>query len=78
MYASNGFNSALSGVRAGMQSMQKHASDIAGTVDVQVKNQPSLAESLVGLKMSKLQVQASMQVIKTLDEVIGTLLDVRA
>jgi len=78
MNVSDGLQSALMGVRAGMQSMQNHAENIASTSFAQDEKAPSLAESLVGLKEDQLQVMASMQVIKSLDDVIGTLLDVKA
>jgi len=81
MNVSDGFNSALVGIRTGMQDMQNHARHIANNTiaDSSVSGgdaSPSLAESLVGLKESQLQVEASIKVIKTLDEVLGTLLDV--
>jgi len=78
MNVTDGFQSALVGIRAGMQSMQGHAENIAGTSFAEAGNAPSLAESLIGLKESRIQITASMQVVKTLDEVIGTLLDVTA
>jgi len=78
MNVSDGFQSALMGVRAGMQSMQNHAENIASSSFAQSEKSPSMVESLVGLKQNQLQVMASMQVIKSLDDVIGTLLDVKA
>jgi len=78
MNVADGFQSNLVGVRAGMQSMQHHATNIASTSFAEASSTPSLAESLIGLKESQIQVTASMQVVKTLDEVIGTLLDVKA
>ncbi len=78
MNVTNGFQSALMGVRAGMQSMQNHAENIASTSFAQGEKSSSLVESLVGLKQDQLQVMASMQVIQSLDDVIGTLLDVKA
>ncbi len=78
MNVTDGFQSALMGVRAGMQSMQNHAESIAGTSFAQDEKSPSMVESLVGLKQDRLQVMASMQVIQSLDDVIGTLLNVKA
>ncbi len=75
MNVSDGFQSALMGVRAGMQN---HAENIASTSFTQGEKSSSLLESLVGLKQDQLQVMASMQVIQSLDDVIGTLLDVKA
>jgi len=73
----SGFQSALVGIRAGMQSMQGHAENIAGTSFAEPGGTTSLVESIIGLKESRIQVAASMQVVTALDEVIGTLLDVR-
>jgi len=78
MNVSDGFQSALMGVRTGMQSMQNHAENIASASFSEDSNLPSLVESLAGLKENQLQVMASMQVIQSLDDVIGTLLDVEA
>ena len=78
MNVTDGFQSALMGVRTGMESMQNHAENIASTSVAQGEKSPSLTESLVGLKEDRLQVMASMQVIESLDDVIGTLLDVEA
>jgi hypothetical protein len=77
MNVTSGLQSALVGIRAGMQSLQGHAENIAGISFVEPGGTPSLVESLIGLKESRIQVAASMPVVKTLDEVIGTLLDVR-
>lgn len=78
MVLSSGFNSALSGVRQGFENLQENASQIANTSVAEEGGQHSLAESLVGLKSSELQIKASLQVVQTLDEVLGTLLDVKA
>lgn len=69
----------LAGMQNGIANMNAHAQRIAqyGT-----ENGPqdlgSVAEDMVGLQQSELQVKASAQVVKSADEVIGTLLDVRA
>ena len=69
----------LAGMQNGIDNMNSHAQRIAqyGT-----ENGPqdlgSVAEDMVGLQQSELQVKASAQVVKSVNEVIGTLLDVRA
>ncbi len=78
MNISSGFNSALSGIHNGYESLQKNATQIVNATGGDVDSQHSLAEALVGLKVSEIQISASMQVVKTLDDVIGTLLDVKA
>ena len=78
-------NSVLSagvqGVQAGLQRADRAAGEIArfGTTD-QSRGQQNgdLATPIVDLKLSELQVKASAAVIKTADEVAGTLIDIRA
>ena len=75
MSESINFNSGLMGVRNGIESMQKAASEISNKG---VGNTHDLAKSLVELKVSQLQVSASAEVVKAADDMIGTLLDIRA
>ncbi|MBL4712805.1 MAG: hypothetical protein JKX75_09990 [Gammaproteobacteria bacterium] len=78
MLISSGFNSALSGVRNGFERLQDNASQIANATTGDFNSQRSLLESVVDLKASVVQIQASMQVVKALDNALGTLLDVKA
>lgn len=60
--------------------MRRIAADIA-TVDVKrPQDQPAtdLARSLVELKQTSLQTQASVKVAQSADQMIGTLLDIKA
>lgn len=87
--ASSAFNSGLSSVQSGQQRVNQAASDIA-SINVekpaaQAANQSAsqaqpvdLATSLVDLQIGKQQVQAGAEVIKTADDALGTLLDIRA
>ncbi len=73
-------NSVLStgvqGVQAGMQRANRAAGEIAraGTTE----QSGDLATPIVDLKRSELQVKASAAVIKTADDMMGTLIDIRA
>ena len=78
MVISSGFNTALAGARRGMESLQENASQIANSSVADGEGQNTLAEAVVGLKLSELQIKASMQTLRTMDEVLGTLLDVEA
>ena len=78
MVDSIGLNSAISGIHKGFDSLQSNASQIASKATFEGDNPQSLATSLVGLKTSELQIAASVQVVKTIDETLGTLLDVKA
>ncbi|MBL4785331.1 MAG: hypothetical protein JKY49_07870, partial [Cohaesibacteraceae bacterium] len=57
---------------------QDNASQIANATTGDFNSQRSLLESVVDLKASVVQIQASMQVVKALDNALGTLLDVKA
>ncbi|MBX9913610.1 MAG: pyrroloquinoline quinone biosynthesis protein PqqE [Pseudomonadaceae bacterium] len=89
--ASSAFNSGLSSVQNGQQRVNQAANDIASisvekpaaqSLDANPSNnqaQPvDLATSLVDLQIGKQQVQAGAEVIKTADDALGTLLDIRA
>ena len=72
-------NSALLGIQKGLTGMRKHAGDIAGASTSENGLAPeNLAQSIVGLKESELQVKASAKVLKTVDETIGSLFDDKA
>ena len=66
----------VQGVQAGMNRANQAAGDIArfGTTE----QNGDLATSLVDLKVSEQQVKASAAVIKSADEMMGTLIDIRA
>jgi flagellar hook protein FlgE len=89
--ASSAYSSGLSSVQSGQQRVNQAASDIASinvakpVAQAPVANpgnkqaQPvDLATSLVDLQVGKEQVQAGAKVLKTADDVLGTLLDIRA
>jgi hypothetical protein len=68
------FNQAMLGVQRGLQGAQENAAKIASAG--QMGGSPAgLVEPLVGLKLNELQVQASAEVIKAVDEMLGSLLD---
>ena len=73
-----GLNSAISDINKGFENLDPNASKIAGKATLEDDNPQSLASSLVGFKTSALQVAASAQVVKSVDETLGTLLDVKA
>jgi hypothetical protein len=84
------FNSGLQGIQQANQSLEKTAFDIASTgtqavsgtnpaSEFGVNNQslPDLSESLIELKVAEYQAKSSANVIKSADEALGTLLDIR-
>ncbi|WP_020407595.1 hypothetical protein [Hahella ganghwensis] len=88
---SNILNTGLQGIRQGVQGAEKAASQIArvgqptsgGDNNGESSGQSGdlysdLAEPLVDLKLYETSVKASAKVVKVADEVIGTLLDIKA
>ena len=72
------FSNGLNGIRVGLDGMQKTASQIASK-DAMESNAPhELAEYMVDLKIYTNQVGASAQVVKAIDQMLGTLLDIKA
>ena len=69
-------NTGVKGVQTGLASANDAAGRIArfGTTE----QDGDLATPIVDLKRSELQVKASAAVIKTADEVVGTLIDIKA
>lgn len=72
------FSLAVQGIQRGLGSARAHAAEIASAGQFNSDSPSSLVEPLVGLKLDKLQVQASTQVLKAYDEMIGSLFDEEA
>ena len=68
-------NTGITGIQKGIRDAQTHASKIASSETFTTEDPASLTESFVGLKEAELQVKASAEVVKTTDEMLGTLLD---
>ena len=84
------FNSGLQGIQQASQDLNKTAFDIvrtgtqpvgekSATTDFSSQNQtlPDLSESVVDLKVAEYQAKSSLNVIKSADEALGTILDIR-
>jgi len=69
---------AISGIQRGLNNAQHHAARIASADQFNADNPSSLVEPLLGLQQDSLQVQASTQVLKAMDEMIGSLFDDKA
>ncbi|WP_297526770.1 hypothetical protein [Thiohalobacter sp.] len=68
----------LLGIQRGMAKATQHASEIASAGLAENPNPVALVEPLVGIKAAELQVKASAEVIKAVDDMIGTLFDDKA
>jgi hypothetical protein len=71
-------DTALTGIQNGMNELQKNAGEIAGISTIEGESTKPLMESLVELKANVQQVEASTKVLQVSDEMIGTLIDIRA
>lgn len=83
MMINNALNIGIQGIQDGMQGMESAARKIArGGVDGPRGSAEGggngMIEPIVDLKLYERSVEASAQVVKTADETLGTLLDLRA
>jgi len=72
------FSSGLNTVQSGQRRIDQAASDIASAPVNRNSDAADTAESLVQLSVGKTEAQAGAKVIETSDEVLGTLIDIRA
>jgi len=72
------FSQAALGIQRGISSTAQHAADIASAGQMEGDSPTSLVESMVGLRQDELQVQASTEVLKAYDAMIGSLFDEQA
>jgi hypothetical protein len=73
MEVSSAFGSGLLGIQRGMQGLDRNAADIASASKSDEELPP--VEALVESKVNRLQVEAGVSVIRTVDQTIGSLLD---
>ena len=71
-------NSAITGIMRGNNGIRQNATEIA-SADM-MRNEPGrgLATPLVEMIAHQTQVEASAKVVKAVDEMLGTLIDIRA
>ena len=70
---------AVQGIQRGLDGIRKNAAEIASADQLnQAGNETDLVGAFVSMEQNKTQVQASAKVVSAIDEVIGTILDIRA
>jgi len=70
---------AVLGIQRGLDGLRKNATEIASADQMNKAGKDSdLEGSLLDLQQNKTQVQASAKVVSAIDEVIGTIIDIRA
>lgn len=77
MQITSALGNALHGIQKGLTDMDKNAAKIASSEAFKSQS-ADIAQPLVDLQNNRLQVAASAKVMTTVDETIGTLLDVIA
>ncbi len=75
----------LSGIQSGLQRIEQAGSAIAGNslpsagqADTPAPDRDSASEAMVALRVGQYEAELATKVIKTADEVLGTLIDTRA
>lgn len=63
------------GIDRGLDGMRRSAAQIASADQMNGERPAELAGPLVELQANSIQVQASTQVVKAVDEIVGTLFD---
>ncbi len=69
---------AITGIQRGLNSARGHAAQIASAEQFNNASPAGLVEPLVGLTQDRLQVSASAEVLKAVDDMIGSLFDEKA
>lgn len=67
--------SAMTGIQSGISKINRNAADIAS--QSVAGDAADLTRSLIDMRQNQLQVEASIKVVKTSNEVLGSLLDVK-
>lgn len=78
MNISNVSLAGLAGIQKGLDNLNRDANGIAQSVTKGSQNTTDLAKSLVDLKVDQRQVEASAKVVKAVDDVLGSLIDINA
>lgn len=74
----NTLNTGVLGIQRGLAAAQRSASTIASADCMTTDHTVDFAEPFVDLMLARTQVEASVQVVKTMDEMLGTIIDVLA
>lgn len=75
MEITNAMGTAVNGVKRGLEDLERNAAEVA---QASKGDGADVAVPLVKSKLSQQQVETNVAMIKTMDEVLGTLLDEKA
>lgn len=76
MQVTSALGKALYGMQKGLTDLDKNAAKIAGADTFNSQNPTDVAQPLIDMQNNRLQIEASAKVMKTVDETIGSLLDI--
>ena len=74
----NALNTGVLGIQRGVATAQRSASTIASADSMTSDNAVDFAAPLVDLITARNQVESSARVVETIDEMLGTIIDVMA
>ena len=72
------FNQAMLGIQRGLTSAREHAAQIASADQFNNDSPSGLVEPMLGLRQDEIQVKASTEVLKAVDDMLGSLFDEKA
>ena len=78
MQINSALGNALYGIQNGITGMDKNSAKIASVDAFNSHNTTDIVQPLVDMQSNRLQVEMSAKAMKTIDETIGSLLDVVA
>ena len=78
MQITSALGNALYGIQKGLTGMDNNAAKIARAGAFNSQNPTDVAQPLVDMQSNRLQVEVSAKVMKTMDETIGSLIDIVA
>jgi len=78
MSSISALNSGITGIQRGLNSAASNAAKIASADSFNSNNPANLAAPMVGLITDRLQIEASAKVVSAVDEMLGTLIDIKA
>ncbi len=71
-------STALTGIQRGLDGMQQNASRIASTEQLNDSGKQDLITPLIETKSYQFQAEASAKMVKTIDQTLGSLLNIHA
>ncbi|MDF1587905.1 MAG: hypothetical protein P1P93_01905 [Gammaproteobacteria bacterium] len=69
------YQSGLTGIQTGLQSLNQNAGKIASATSIESTS--NLTEPLIGMMSDKQQIEASANVIEASNSMLGTILDIK-